>query len=71
MVERLRVEIEKMSVQYDGYDIRLTVSVGGTIWDRDDRGMETVLKRADIALSEAKGNGRNRVCFSFAKNGEA
>lgn len=66
LAERLRIAIEKMRVTCGGTAIQVTVSIGGTQWESRDRQIEPVLNRADNALYEAKRNGRNRVCFSFA-----
>lgn len=66
LAERLRIAIEKMRVTCGGTAIQVTVSIGGTQWQSSDRQIEPVLNRADNALYEAKRNGRNRVCFSFA-----
>ena len=42
---------------------RSTVSIGVTLFRGDDVSVDTVLKQADVALNEAKGNGRNGVRF--------
>ncbi len=66
LAERLRSAIETMRVDCEGGTIRVTVSIGGTQWDRNDRKVEVIMNRADNALYEAKRRGRNQVCFMGA-----
>ena len=66
LAERLRAAIEKMRIACEGVNIRVTVSIGGTQWDRNDRKVEVIMNRADNALYEAKRRGRNQVCFKVA-----
>ena len=66
LAERLRIAVEKMRVVSEGSIIEVTVSIGGTQWERHDRKIEVIMNRADNALYEAKRKGRNQVCFRFA-----
>jgi diguanylate cyclase (GGDEF)-like protein/PAS domain S-box-containing protein len=60
--ERLRAAVERLEVPLAGSDIlRFTVSVGTSALRPDDASLADVLTRADEALYEAKGAGRNRV----------
>lgn len=58
--ERFREKIENLVVD----DLKVTISIGITILDRDKGEEETpaaLLKRADLGLYEAKNGGRNQV----------
>lgn len=60
-VERLRQDLSSLSVDTDSGEINFTVSIGLTsVIDPDDT-IEHALKRADEALYEAKGSGRNKT----------
>jgi diguanylate cyclase (GGDEF)-like protein/PAS domain S-box-containing protein len=61
VAERLRKAISEAVVEVNGTEIRFTVSVGVTEWATEDRTMDDVHRRADEAMYEAKGQGRNRV----------
>ncbi|MGA1931377.1 diguanylate cyclase [Arcobacter sp. YIC-464] len=58
IAQKLRKVIEKQLVE----DLRVTASLGVSQFNKDDTS-ETLFKRADEALYEAKQTGRNRVCF--------
>jgi len=65
IAERLREVVEKHSFVYKGEKIKVTISAGiFSVRDEDieELNMERVIKKADIALYEAKNSGRNRVC---------
>jgi diguanylate cyclase (GGDEF)-like protein len=47
-----------------GHEIKLTVSVGGALYPDDGADTETLRRRSDQALYEAKRSGRNRVVFA-------
>jgi diguanylate cyclase (GGDEF)-like protein len=61
VAERLRKQIEEHSRVFSGEDTRLSVSIGVAGATLDMPSFETMLKRADEALYEAKRAGRNRV----------
>ena len=47
----------------EGSDIRSGASVGIAIYERDHATPETLLSQADVALYQAKAEGRSRYCF--------
>jgi len=64
LAERFRRRVEGMEIEYQGAEIRVTMSfglagAGGEIADR-----EALLRRADEALYEAKRTGRNRLVMA-------
>jgi diguanylate cyclase (GGDEF)-like protein len=59
--ERLRSQVAGSTVIFGDATIRLTVSIGVAMARDTDRTIEQALARADAALYEAKGTGRNRV----------
>lgn len=65
--ENIRFEIENTEhTTAKNEKIKFTVSIGVTLLHSDDPDLETILHRADLALYEAKRNGRNRVVLSKA-----
>ncbi len=64
VAERIRQNIEKSMVVYDGREIGATISIGVTQYDPDlDKTKNTLIERADKALYISKRNGRNLVSF--------
>lgn len=60
--ERLRQEVEKMEVNYQGTILKVTISLGVSTYDWVEKLTEkTLLERADEALYDSKKNGRNRT----------
>ncbi len=60
LAERIRQRIEQMEIQNNKTTVRVTTSVGvAALADGDT--LETLLKRADNALYQAKHEGRNRT----------
>lgn len=63
IAERLRRRVEGMVVWHQDKGIRFTVSIGLADLRKDaENPLEDMMKRADLALYQAKENGRNRVC---------
>ena len=59
---RFRALVERSSFRAGERDLRITVSLGGTLAEVGDRS-EAIFERADAALYRAKEGGRNRVCL--------
>ncbi len=60
--ERLRAAVESLQFPFeDGTVLRITTSVGISILSASGESLDSLLARADSALYEAKGEGRNRV----------
>ncbi len=68
VAERIRREIERNPFPVGDGDKRLdiTISVGVASLKGEPDTVEAMMKRADIALYEAKNAGRNRVVASAA-----
>ena len=60
VAEKMCRIVERARFHYQGEEIPLTISIGGTAVMASDQTAETVFKRADMALYEAKRTGRNR-----------
>ncbi len=65
IIDRIRKELAKIPVMYNGETIYCTVSLGCALFES---GMittvEELLNMADTALNDAKRSGRNRVCMA-------
>ncbi|MCB1646089.1 MAG: sensor domain-containing diguanylate cyclase [Pseudomonadales bacterium] len=62
LAEEIRAAVEALVIQVDGYEIRVTISIGvGTVIPREGVGIRDLLARADEALYASKHTGRNRV----------
>jgi diguanylate cyclase (GGDEF)-like protein/PAS domain S-box-containing protein len=61
IAERIRANIEEMSVTYEKQTIRFTVSIGISLILDSDTNSNALLSRADTALYSAKKKGRNRI----------
>lgn len=61
--ERLRAHIEETPYTIDeaGTEIQVTASLGGTLCLKSDNDANSLIERADSALYQAKGGGRNQL----------
>ncbi|MBX3567211.1 MAG: PleD family two-component system response regulator [Rhizobiaceae bacterium] len=68
VAERIRTQIEAtpFRLSRDGAEIAMTVSLGVSTLRRPNDTIADLIKRADIALYEAKSGGRNRVVAKAA-----
>lgn len=64
IAEKIRAEIENSSVKLNiSQEIKFTASFGvGQVDIKNDASIETVIKKADDAMYEAKESGKNKVC---------
>jgi diguanylate cyclase (GGDEF)-like protein len=60
LAERIREKIEQLDGHSKAGGIHVTISIGVAVLNDDDT-VETLLQRADIALYQAKAEGRNRT----------
>jgi diguanylate cyclase (GGDEF)-like protein len=67
IAERLRAAVEHAHIKRGQTGECLTVSVGVAVNDKAVAEPDELMRRADSALYEAKGQGRNRVC-TYGKN---
>jgi diguanylate cyclase (GGDEF)-like protein len=65
IAERLRQKISEMSFNAPALarPLKVTASFGVADITQNEQSINDLLKRADLALYEAKGEGRNRVCM--------
>jgi diguanylate cyclase (GGDEF)-like protein/PAS domain S-box-containing protein len=68
--ERIRKAVDEMVVSYAAGELRLTVSIGAASFAAGDEGWEDALRRADLAMYQAKQGGRNRVIVADEKEAE-
>lgn len=63
MGETVRKRIEEMTVEHEGKEMKVTLSVGVAVLDveQDGKTNKTMIERADQALYVCKRNGRNQV----------
>lgn len=58
--EKIRMMIEKSSIKRDEKAVKVTISIGVTIFKNEDS-VDSALNRADDLLYQSKSNGRNKV----------
>ncbi|MDT8438457.1 MAG: sensor domain-containing diguanylate cyclase [Wenzhouxiangellaceae bacterium] len=61
VAERIRSGVEQHRIECHDQAVTITVSIGATELDESDDRVETVMRRADEALYQAKRTGRNSV----------
>ncbi|ANK81684.1 MAG: hypothetical protein TEF_13420 [Rhizobiales bacterium NRL2] len=66
VAERIRRRTEEAAIEFGGRPMRLTVSLGVSQHAPGESSLAAAMKRADRALYEAKGAGRNRTCTASA-----
>ncbi|WP_296805817.1 diguanylate cyclase [Thiocapsa sp.] len=68
-LERIRESVAARSLEINGQEIRVTLSIGFATCHSDEGDPRDVLARADMALYHAKNAGRNRVCYDGNDSG--
>ncbi len=61
LAEKIRKFIESSVIEFNGDEIKITVSIGVSILAASDTRYEDLIARSDEALYDAKGSGRNCV----------
>jgi diguanylate cyclase (GGDEF)-like protein len=64
IADRIRSAIEAQSVELPHATVRVTVSIGVSSTVTSDYDVDVLMRRADLALYEAKSQGRNRVAMA-------
>ena len=63
LAERMRIAVERGSCQVRDQIINVTVSIGVASYNKNTSDLETILRRADAFMYQAKEQGRNQVVF--------
>lgn len=61
--DRIRDRIENYAFKVDGHDVIMTASIGTACFPTHANDLETLLHKAEYALSLARGSGGGRVCL--------
>ena len=61
VANRLRQEIENQVILFNSQEFNVTVSIGISTYHSEDQELKQIFARGDIALSQAKNTGRNKV----------
>lgn len=64
LAEKIRERLEGLSLEYAGFQIKVTCSFGVASFGGDMRGQEDLYRAADEALYVSKRSGRNRVSLA-------
>lgn len=67
LAERIRAEIARLTIEFEGQAISITASFGLVPPELLRDNFDDVLKNADQMMYQAKGEGRNRVCLYSSK----
>jgi len=62
--ETWRADLERLRVHHDGRDLSLTMSIGIAEYPAPAKSADDLLKLADVALYQAKREGRNRIVLA-------
>jgi diguanylate cyclase (GGDEF)-like protein len=70
VAEKVRVDVGRLGLPHDGLVIRTSASIGLVTYPDDGRSSTELMRRADLAMYEAKRRGRNQV-VRFARESKA
>ncbi|MDD5730749.1 MAG: GGDEF domain-containing protein [Candidatus Omnitrophica bacterium] len=65
--ERIRSSIETQVIKAYDENLKVTLSIGVSVFPEDGKGPEVLIEKADRALYRAKEEGRNKVCVFSRK----
>ena len=60
--ERIRQAVASQQIKVYDENLKVTISIGISTFPQDSQGALTLIEKADLALYDAKGAGRNKVC---------
>lgn len=69
MAERIRVAIETQSLDHEGKELKVTVSIGASFYPLDATTKKDLIEFADQAMYKSKESGRNRVTLWSQRTG--
>jgi len=69
VAERIRMTLENTPVKAYDEILKVTISIGISIFPKDAENLNSLIDKADLALYLAKKSGRNRVCV-YNANGQ-
>lgn len=64
VAERLRMSVERAHISTAAGEVTFTISIGVAVMNGDTPSIEKLMKKADVALYDAKQSGRNRVVLA-------
>jgi diguanylate cyclase (GGDEF)-like protein len=70
VAEKVRVDIARIALPHNGAVVRTSASIGIVTFPEDGRSSAELMRRADLAMYEAKRRGRDQV-VRFARGGPA
>jgi diguanylate cyclase (GGDEF)-like protein len=62
LAETIRQKIENSPLEIKQLILDITVSGGVSEYKVGEQGLDAILKRSDVAMYQAKGEGRNKIC---------
>lgn len=61
LAEKLRIKIEEAQTQFEGIFLKVTASIGIAAKSSDQQSVAEILQEADLAMYQAKREGKNRI----------